>query len=86
MDMIGAMRATLELARRYDLDMLSSDIPSSDYDNLESMLDRVMSNPAEFSEAKLGRWLGWMQACVVINSCGGITLEDMKSLNRKFSG
>ena len=35
---------------------------------------------SDFSEAKLGRWLGWAQ-CAVVAANVGITLADMKALN-----
>lgn len=33
----------------------------------------------DFSEAKLGRWLGWIQAAAVANGIG--TLETYKTIN-----
>ena len=37
----------------------------------------------KFSEGKMGRWLGWIQACAVMNSA--MSLEDMKALNIKYA-
>jgi len=49
--------------------------------HLRSMLSRVTPT---FSEAKLGRWLGWAQ-CALVAANVGVSLEDMKSLNVKWS-
>jgi len=49
---------------------------------------RRMAATAEtstFSEAKLGRWLGWAQ-CAVVAADVGVTLADMKALNMKWAG
>lgn len=59
-----------------------------DYWHLQDMMERAqaaMNTPGmEFSDAKLGRWLGWMQAAVVAAGIG-LTLEDMKEINRRHS-
>lgn len=40
--------------------------------------------PSEpFSEAKLGRWLGWLQAAAT--AAGALTLEECKAINRRYS-
>lgn len=48
--------------------------------HMQSMLDRIEANPEGFSEAKLGRWLGWAQAALVASGVG-VTLEDVKQIN-----
>lgn len=48
--------------------------------HLRSMYERAASS--DFSDAKLGRWLGWAQ-CAVVAAAIGITLEDMKQINAK---
>lgn len=50
--------------------------------HMRSMQERI-DVPALFSEAKLGRWLGWAQCAVVAAGCA--TLDDMKRLNMKWS-
>lgn len=50
---------------------------------LSHLLDMQSRITPEFSEAKLGRWLGWAQAAVV--SHGLMTLEDMKQINRRYA-
>lgn len=49
--------------------------------HLEGMLERVEKD-SNISEAKMGRWLGWMQAVLVAMSPKEFTLEDMKALNK----
>lgn len=39
---------------------------------------------SDFSDAKLGRWLGWAQ-CALVAADVGVTLADMKALNAKWS-
>lgn len=60
-----------------------------DYWHLQDMVERVeaaMSMPGmEFSEAKLGRWLGWMQGAVVAAQVG-LSLDDMKAINVSYAG
>lgn len=46
----------------------------------EDMLSRITP---EFSEAKLGRWLGWAQAAMVAQ--GLASLDEMKELNKKYA-
>lgn len=85
MNMHAAFSATLELARKLDMDMMSSDIPELDYPHLVSMYQRILEadNRGEpFSEGKLGRWLGWAQACVVVS---GASLDEMKEINKKYA-
>lgn len=45
--------------------------------HLRSMAERITP---EFSEAKLGRWLGWAQ-CALVAAGVGVTLEDVKRIN-----
>ena len=47
-------------------------------DHLRDMRARIT---ADFSEGKLGRWLGWAQ-CAVVAAGIGATLEDMKYINK----
>lgn len=54
--------------------------------HLTSMYGRAMDAALEnrpFSEDKLGRWLGWMQAAAVAN--GVATFDEMKALNRRYA-
>lgn len=50
--------------------------------HLRSMQERILP---EFSSSKLGRWLGWAQ-CALVAANVGVTLEDVKRLNLKWSG
>ncbi len=51
-------------------------------EHLRSMLAKV--NASKFSDAKLGRWLGWAQ-CAVVAANVGPTLDDMKALNMRHA-
>lgn len=83
MNMIKAFEETLALARQQDLDDMGSDTPDADYAHLEEMLEKIKNNPEEFSDtAKLGRWLGWAQACVYIMSGGEISLAELREINK----
>lgn len=53
-------------------------------EHAEDMLARIEEAEEtgdRFSEAKLGRWLGWVQAAAVAAGVG-MTLEDMKEINK----
>lgn len=82
MNMIGAAEKTMELAKAHDMELLSSDIPELDFPHLQEMLEKMKDG--DMSPTKLGRWLGWMQAAVVAAQIG-ITLEDMKNINKQFA-
>lgn len=60
----------------------------SDHDTMELGLPHMRSMYAritdDFSDGKLGRWLGWAQ-CALVAANVGVTLDDMKSLNKKWS-
>lgn len=85
MDMRKAAAETLQAACAAGMDQVSSDIPELDYPHLVEMYNKLCvyhGEEEEFSEAKLGRWLGWMQAAVVAAQVG-LTLEDMKQINKR---
>ena len=50
--------------------------------HLRSMAERITP---EFSESKLGRWLGWAQ-CALVASGVGVTLDDVKRINLRHAG
>lgn len=50
--------------------------------HLRSMYERAKSS--NFSEGKLGRWLGWVQ-CAVVAANLGVTLDEMKALNLRHA-
>jgi len=77
----GAMQATIELAQQRGMDDGLNKIPGMGYKHLYSMWTKVCFN--DFSEAKLNRWLGWMQCAIVAD--GYATLEEMKELNRRYT-
>ena len=59
--------------------------PALQRDHLNDMLKQMVenANPQDpdggFSEAKLGRWLGWMQAAGC--AMGVLNLDDAKTIN-----
>ncbi|WP_343929754.1 hypothetical protein [Tsukamurella strandjordii] len=78
-DQLGAFRETIAFAeKRGMLDEPDSDLGLS---HLRGMLATVEAEPAAFSPAKLGRWLGWVQAAVVAAGVG--TLDDMKAISNR---
>lgn len=78
MDQRRAFKETLDLAIERDM----PDYPGTSFglEHLKDMWSRLDKN---FSDAKVGRWLGWAQACVVID--GLATLEEMKQINLKYA-
>ena len=95
MNQLAAARETIELAeqRLNEWTLNWSKIQALDPDlqmpHLKDMLAMMESgvNPQDpkrdFGEAKLGRWLGWMQAACV--AMGVFTLADMKMINKKWA-
>lgn len=75
MDMLSAFDATIQRAEERGM-RRAYDEPGFGLDHLRDMRSRITS---DFSDAKLGRWLGWAQASVVAVGCG--TLEEMKAIN-----
>lgn len=75
-----AMQETLAMARAGHMDERRLGIEGLDFDHIEFMPERATQ---DFSAAKLGRWLGWMQAAVVAS--GAASLNDMKAINKQCS-
>lgn len=85
MNQLQAARDTIELARFYEMHTFPhhEDLDDSiQFPHLEDMLRR-METMTDKSDAKLGRWLGWMQCAIVMMTPA--TLEDMKKINIKNS-
>ncbi|AIK68221.1 hypothetical protein P10VF_008 [Rhizobium phage vB_RleM_P10VF] len=86
MNQLQAARDTIELARSYgmhEFPYLAELGDEIQWHHLEDMLRR-MEGMSDKSEAKIGRWLGWMQ-CAVFVMCADVTLEDLKQINIKNS-
>ena len=81
MNQIQAFRDTVALAE--DVDMPTLPGSPVGLDHLEGMLRRA--EQPDFSETKLGRWLGWAQCALVVADVG-VTLEDVKQINSKNDG
>lgn len=78
MNQLAAMRETLTRAQECGMADIGGLVEGCDYWHLQDMVERAQVG--EFSEAKLGRWLGWMQ-CAVVAAGIGLTLDDMKQIN-----
>jgi hypothetical protein len=73
-------RDTVRLAEGRGMpELIGSDVGLA---HLRSMADTAEA--ASFSDAKLGRWLGWAQ-CALVAADVGITLADMKALNLRHT-
>jgi hypothetical protein len=83
MNQLEAMRETLTRAQECGMADISGFAEGCDYWHLQDMVERAQAG--EFSDAKLGRWLGWMQ-CAVVAAEIGLTLDDMKSINKRHAG
>ena len=77
------MQETLTQAQEHGMADIGEDVlvAECDYWHLQEMVEQAQNG--EFSDAKLGRWLGWMQ-CSVVAAGIGLSLEDMKSINRRY--
>lgn len=84
MNQVAAMQETLALARIARMDNLESDIPELDFPHLWDMYQRVLQADPPMSDAKIGRWLGWIQAAVVAAQIG-LSLNDMKDINKRWA-
>lgn len=88
LQILRAMKATLDLSQRKGLDNSSSDTEHADYSHLVNMYELCMANydgssgaPA-FSVDKLNRWLGWMQGCTYCMANGDLHLDDFRETNK----
>lgn len=81
MNQRAAFTETLEMATKANLpEMYGSTLGLA---HMRSMQERI-DVPTMFSEAKLGRWLGWAQ-CALVAANVGVTLDNMKQVNMKWS-
>jgi len=80
MNQLAAFRDTVALAEDRDMPMLPD--TSFGLEHLEEMLKVVETG--DFSESKLGRWLGWAQCALVVANIG-VTLEDVKQINLRYA-
>lgn len=75
MNQLAAFQDTIALAEERGMPESGGELGLA---HLRSMYERAQA--AEFSEGKLGRWLGWAQ-CAVVAAAIGVTLDDMKRIN-----
>lgn len=81
MNQRAAFAETIELAEQSGMGYRHPMDESLGLDHLRDMQSRITP---EFSEAKLGRWLGWAQAALVAARVG-VTLEDVKQINLRHA-
>jgi len=81
MNQRAAFDETVSLATQAGMPETTTLSESLGLAHLRDMQTRITP---DFSEAKLGRWLGWAQAAVVASNVG-IGLEDVKQLNLRHS-
>lgn len=81
MNQLAAFDETLALAVERGMPDFTGQRDSLGLAHLEAMRERITTN---FSEGKLGRWLGWAQAALVAANVG-VTLEDVKQINLRHS-
>jgi hypothetical protein len=79
MNQRGAFKATVQMAQERGMSD-NSQFPSLSLSHIKSMEERIEPG---FSEAKVGRWLGWAQCAVV--AAGLATLDEMKTINLRYS-
>ena len=79
-DQVAAFDETVKMAEHRNM----AELPGSElgFAHLRAMLSEVTS--AQFTDAKLGRWLGWAQ-CALVAADVGVTLDDMKALNLRHT-
>lgn len=80
MNQKAAFEETVALAERVGMPELPGS--SLGLEHLREMLARV--SVGDFSDAKLGRWLGWAQAALVAADVG-VDLEIVKRINLLYS-
>ncbi|MBU2051486.1 MAG: hypothetical protein KKH61_21255 [Gammaproteobacteria bacterium] len=78
-------RAALdETIKQVETIIVWGDVPLSqaDFDLLRHIKEMPVRMSSDFSEAKIGRWLGWVQG--VCCAKGWLTLDDCKNINASF--
>lgn len=92
MNQLGAMYESVALGKERAKYVSDDEIIIKDgfsIEHMESMVRRARGLDSEstseypFSEAKLGRWLGWIQAALTAQ--GLLSLEEAKEINKKWS-
>lgn len=79
MNQLAAFDDTLALAAERGMPEYGGELGLA---HLRSMFEQAVAS--NFSDAKLGRWLGWAQ-CAVVAAAIGLTLDDMKEINRRYA-
>ena len=86
MRMLDAAKATVALAVERGYAEIRSDednMQSLSYNHIIEMLSKMETTP--MSDAKMGRWLGWLQAACVYGTGGAVSLDDCKRINMEHA-
>lgn len=78
MNQRGALKATIKLAEERGMPE-EHQFPSLSLSHIRSTESRLEPG---YSDAKVGRWLGWAQCAVVAS--GLATIEEMKAINKEY--
>lgn len=79
MDQLEAFRDTIALAEERGMPEHGGELGLA---HLRWMYEQA--EVGHFGIAKLGRWLGWAQ-CAVVAASIGLTLEDMREINQRYT-
>lgn len=82
MRMLDGMAATLQLVEDKGFPPGLDKSGSCSLEHLTEMHGKMVDK--DFSDAKMGRWLGWAQG--MLCGRGILTLEECKEINRKCTG
>lgn len=86
MNQRAALQDTLAKLRANGMATCEIEEEGCDFDHFVDMHNRILAadhNGTPFSEAKLGRWLGWIQGAA--SACGFLTLDEAKHINQRWS-
>lgn len=79
--MINAFKETLD--RMEEARVSWEGLEGTTEEHLRGMYDRILEHQEDFSEGKLGRWLGWLQGVLCAQEV--LTLEECKQINKRCS-
>lgn len=83
MDYRKALNITIDLAGTHKKHWREHPCKEMSFEHVEDMMERI--DHENMSDTKLCRWLGWMQATVVVMTYPHTTLETMKNINKGCS-
>ncbi len=88
MNQLAAFADTLNAAEHAGMDFIKPNrfAEGCDFQHLREMYGKALDGyrNGTFSDTKIARWLGWAQ-CAVMAADIGLTLENMKAINRRHA-